>query len=588
MTYSDQICDWLLEAGYTHCFFVAGGNIMHLLNSARTRFKCVPVVHEVTAGIAAEYFNELDLGQEEKAFVLVTAGPGLTNLITAIAAAQIESRELLIIGGQVKSTDLSSHGIRQRGIQEISGSTLVKSICKVSRTLIKSEKRSEFLESVQQSKTNRKGVVFLEICLDVQGSTSEIGNLDSPSIEKTKPVHSAPNHSEFLKHLSKAKRPIILIGGGVSRKYMKSNLNNLISIGVPLMTTWNGADRIPYTEELNWGRPNTWGMRHSNILIQQSDFVIAVGTRLGLQQTGFNWEEFVPNGKVTQIDIDENELNKGHPLLHLKINIEAEVFLDYLIQNKLPFEAELKDWISFGKKVKELIPLSDKGNNFFENYFNPYDFVIELSRYLKAGDVLIPSSSGAAETVNMQAAQLPKASFVVTDKGMASMGYGLGGAIGAAFKTGSRVIHIEGDGGFAQNLQELGTVRINNLPIKTFIFDNGGYASIKMTQINYFNGEFIGCDEESGLGLPNWIKLFDAFGISCRRLDAATGFTPEIIKELEDLEPRAFLVPIHPEQSYFPKITSQVMSNGSMKSNPLHLMYPELDSITASKVFKFI
>ena len=116
-TYSDQICDWLVEQGYTHCFFVAGGNIMHILNSARLRFNCIPVVHEVSAGIAAEYFNELDLNDKSKAFALVTAGPGLTNIITAIAGAYLESRPLLVIGGQVKSSDVSLNKVRQRGIQ---------------------------------------------------------------------------------------------------------------------------------------------------------------------------------------------------------------------------------------------------------------------------------------------------------------------------------------------------------------------------------------------------------------------------------------------------------------------------------------
>ena len=101
-TYSDQVCNWLAEEGYTHCFFVAGGNIMHFLNSARTRFKCVPVVHEVAAGIASEYFNETS--EKGKAFALVTAGPGVTNIITSIAGAWLESRELVVIGGQVKSS----------------------------------------------------------------------------------------------------------------------------------------------------------------------------------------------------------------------------------------------------------------------------------------------------------------------------------------------------------------------------------------------------------------------------------------------------------------------------------------------------
>jgi acetolactate synthase-1/2/3 large subunit len=164
-TYSDQICDWLIELGYTHCFFVAGGNIMHLLNSARTRFVCVPVVHEVSAGIAAEYFNEVNFDSDAKAFALVTAGPGLTNTLTAIAGAFMESRSLLVIGGQVKSEDLSLGHVRQRGIQEIDGVALVRPISKVALALRDPIPKSEFVDLVSQTDSGRKGPVFLEICL---------------------------------------------------------------------------------------------------------------------------------------------------------------------------------------------------------------------------------------------------------------------------------------------------------------------------------------------------------------------------------------------------------------------------------------
>lgn len=128
--YSDQFVDWLLEEGYTHCFFVAGGNIMHILDSVRSRMTCVPFVNEVGAAIAAEYFTVAADTKTGKAFVLVTAGPGLTNTVTAIASAWMESREMLIVGGQVKRSDLSRGDVRQRGIQEVDGATLVASICK--------------------------------------------------------------------------------------------------------------------------------------------------------------------------------------------------------------------------------------------------------------------------------------------------------------------------------------------------------------------------------------------------------------------------------------------------------------------------
>jgi acetolactate synthase I/II/III large subunit len=584
------MCDWLLEQGYTHCFFVAGGNIMHLLNSARTRFTCIPVVHEVSAGIAAEFFNEIDKDDKSKAFALVTAGPGLTNIVTAMAGSHIESRALLVIGGQVKSSDLANGDVRQRGIQEIDGVSIVESICKVAKTLTTPVSKSEFLSAAAQAFEPRKGVVFLEICLDVQGQNYD-SNLNDEKIINNQVI--LPNGSEsdlsaIKELLLKSERPVILVGGGVSRSDFADLYPGLRNLGVPLMGTWNGADRIPNNDELYWGRPNTWGMRYSNILIQQSDLIIAVGTRLGLQHTGFNWQEFAPLAKVVHVDIDKKELTKGHPRIHLGIQSDAAQFLRTLISSSIGEKLEISEWLRFGSEIKSNVPVSDPLNNSFSGYWNPYDFMLLLSKELKSGDSLIPASSGASETVAMQSAVVPAGAFAVTDKGLASMGYGLAGAIGAAFKTKNRVIHVEGDGGFAQNLQDLGTVSINKLPIKTFIFDNGGYASIKMTQRNYYDGNILGCDFESGLGLPNWEKLFDAFGISCTTLNPADQFSDETLLQLNDSFPRAFLVPLHPDQTYFPKITSRVLADGSMASNPLHLMTPDLTPEQISEYLPYL
>jgi acetolactate synthase-1/2/3 large subunit len=551
---------------------------MHLLNSARTRFVCVPVVHEVSAGIAAEYFNEVNFDSDAKAFALVTAGPGLTNTLTAIAGAFMESRSLLVIGGQVKSEDLSLGHVRQRGIQEIDGVALVRPISKVALALRDPIPKSEFVDLVSQTDSGRKGPVFLEICLDVQGQPGGARESKVSFEIKTNlniEIHDNQIH-EVSRLLVNSSRPVILIGGGISRSDFDSLYGPLLELGVPLMSTWNGADRIPSDSPLYWGRPNTWGMRYSNILIQQADLLIALGTRLGLQHTGFNWQEFAPLAKVVQVDIDKAELEKGHPVLHKGIHGDAKEFLDRLVRVTNASEISIKPWLEFGDKVKRDIPLSDRANNSFEGYWNPYDFMKLLSHQLKKGDVMVPSSSGAAETVAMQAAEFPSGTFVITDKGMASMGYGLAGAIGAAFKTNSRVIHIEGDGGFAQNLQELGTVRVNNLPIKTFIFDNGGYASIRMTQKSYFDGQIIGCGSDSGLGLPSWMELFSAFGITCEVVEPSRIFSARMQEQLNDKEPRAYLIPIHPDQTYFPKITSRMREDGGMESNPLHLMTPDL------------
>ena len=167
MKYSDYFIDSLVGLGYTHCFFVGGGNVMHLLESARTRLECIAVVHEVSAGIAAEYFNVAHRSDGKRAFALVTAGPGITNMATAIGGAWLESRELLIVGGQARTEFISHPEVRQIGHQQIDGRSIVEPMSKLSITITEPFSRNELKSVTDVSKTGRKGPVFLEICLDV-------------------------------------------------------------------------------------------------------------------------------------------------------------------------------------------------------------------------------------------------------------------------------------------------------------------------------------------------------------------------------------------------------------------------------------
>jgi acetolactate synthase-1/2/3 large subunit len=589
LKYSDHFVDVLKDLGYTHCFYVAGGNIMHLLESASHVFTCVPVVHEVTAGIAAEFFNESDARNGSKAFALVTAGPGLTNIITAMAGAYLESRDLLVVGGQVKSSDLSPEGIRQTGIQEINGMELTKSITVAQLQIRNPVPDQEILDVVNRGLRPKKGPVFIEFCLDAQGSAIDPVTFPKAEFVKESLDSGSLVSEEILQALTTAKRPALLIGGGVSRQKARSLESEIENLPIPVMTTWNATDRVDSRAPSYFGRPNTWGQRYANLVMQQSDLLIALGTRLGLQQTGFNWQEFVPNGEVVHVEIDGAELEKPHPNAKFKVKGDANDFIEKLLpQIHRLSSPNWREWIEFANEVKNALPLSESVNHTRAGFINSYDFYVQLSAIVQNGDAVVPSSSGASETVAMQALLQPSNVTVITTKGLASMGYGLGGAIGLAFSGPNRVIHIEGDGGFAQNLQELGTVRANNLNIKTFILSNNGYASIRMTQKSYFEGHYVGCDPSTGLGLPDWKKLFDAFSIPVTQLNPDNPFSQDVLTSLNTPGPQAYLVPIDPEQTYYPKITSSVNADGTMVSNPLHRMTPDLPEELEKKVLRFI
>jgi acetolactate synthase-1/2/3 large subunit len=591
--YSVAVMQWLLDLGYRHCYFVAGGNIMHLLNAARTTMICKPFIHEVAAGIAAEYHNEtLQDPAYGKAFVMVTAGPGATNLITAIAGAYLESRELLILGGQSKTADLATNGLRQRGIQEVNGVALAKPISVLSEIILQTWDKQKFVNAVQQGCSDRHGPVFLEFPLDVQATPVEESALSTDTVIYPPPINpafieTASQSIEFLaEKIRLAQRPILLIGGGVTRATAKAVLPQLRVCQVPTMTTWNASDRVGADEPFYFGRPNTWGQRSANITLQQADLVIALGTRLGLQQTGFNWQEFAPLAELVQVEIDKTELAKGHPKVDLAIQADANTLLKGLVSQDL---GNHRQWLEFAKQVKDSIPTSEPINETKDNYFNPYEFVIWLSKQCASSDVIIPCSSGGAFTVMYQAFSQQEGQMIVSNKGLASMGYGLSGAIGACFANPNRrVIVVEGDGGFCQNLQELATVRSNNLNLKMFIFSNEGYASIRMTQRNYFDGAYLGCDTQTGLGFPNWRKLMEAYEIDFVELEPQNLNSEAFDQAWNSEQPACFIVNIDPEQTYFPKISSYVTPEGGMKSNPLHRMSPDLEKSLEKSLMPYL
>ena len=584
--YSDQFMDWLKEDGYTHCFFVGGGNVMHLLEAASRRFECIAVVHEVAAGIAAEYFNETNKNGE-RAFALVTAGPGLTNIVTALGGAFLESRELLVVGGQAKTTDLARGTVPQIGHQEIDGMGIVKPITVASVMADRRLDKSEVLRLTHRSREGRKGPVFIEMCLDVSAMPPLEKQIREIPI-KVRPTGPSKVDIKIVQELwLKAKRPMLLLGGGVDKSSGLNVIEKLMGLKIPMATTWNGFDRVPYEYSEYCGRPNTYGMRWANILVQSSDLVVAVGTRLGIQQIGFAWDEFVGNGKIVQVDLDRNELQKGFPKLELGIQADAVEFLEAFIENLIP--PACQDWKEFISETRSSLDKPDKANVASEGFIELHNFIRNLGDICDSNDVIVPCSSGGTFNAVMQMFRHKVGQSVTTDKGLASMGYGLSGAIGASIANpDSRVILMEGDGGFAQNLQELGTVSVNKLNLKIFLTSNKGYASIRTTQKSYFNGNYVGCDLETGLGLPNWEKIFEAYTIPVFRFASENLDFGLIKSKISEPGPQGFIIDLDPEQLFYPKVTSRVLDSGAMKTNPIHLMSPDLDDEDSKKFLKYV
>ncbi len=578
--YSDDFMGWIKEAGFTHCFFVAGGNAMHLIESASSRFKCTPFINEIGAGTAAESFNEICV-ETERAFVLVTAGPGLTNLTTAVASAWVDRRELLVIGGQAKSTNLSRGVVRQIGFQEIDGVAILKPITKASVLIDHQIGREELWSYIEETRSGVKGPVFLEVCLDIsmQKTSEEFLEASSaPSVSKKVNSLSASSLQEVVNKLTHSQRPLVLIGGGVNRNSCASDLQKIMALGIPIATTFNGADRVGFDYEYFAGRPNWYGSRWANLIIQQADLIIAIGARLGLMETGYNWEEFAPHAKIIHVDTELNELTKDQPRTDQKMNMDPNVFLANLGNGvETMAKIDISDWQSLISTIKDKLIHPEESNKASKGYVEYAKFVQDLTSKLDEHDNVNPCSSGGNFESFGKLMINKTGQKWVTSPGLASMGVGLSGAIGMALAyPNRRTIVFEGDGGLAQNLQEFGVVKSNNLNLKMFIADNGNYGSIKAHQKSAFNNHYIGCDKETGLWLPDWKLIAEAFGISAMSISTNEYETEEFISLFDSEKPAIFVVQVDPDQVIYPKIISTRNSLGEVISNPLHKMEPAL------------
>lgn len=592
MKYSDLIGEWLKSAGYTHCFFVAGGGIMHLLDGFRTRFTCIPVVHEMSAGICAEHFNQCRTANQ-RAFALVTTGPGLTNIVTAIAGCYVEHRELLVIAGQVKSTDLLTYPERQRGVQEVDGAAICQPIALHSRCLKAPADKASFLSMVHAGMGPHPGPVLIEVCLDVQGAQVDPAVLGHEVAVASQTDATLPIAASDLRHIveamGKAKRPLILMGGLMPRSDAWSALPQLESAGIPVATTTSAIDRIPTRSPVFAGRPGTWGgQRAGNLVVAQADVVLVLGAQLDLQQTGFNYQGYAPSARLIHVFPSQTELNRSGPDADRKILASPGPALSALL-TQLQWR-DTDGWLDYVRTVLQAVPALEPANTSAPDFVNSFAFLGNLSRATRPRDILALCSSGGTFTGSLQNYAIAQEQTATTSAAHASMGYGLATAIGAAFANpGRRVIMTEGEGGFSQNMQELAVIKRHRLPIKIFLLDNAGYASIRATQRKFFKGAYLGCDPETGLDFPDWHKLFDAYDIPCSTLGPEQVDTAILSSLLDAHEgPEAWIVSVDPEQPNWPAVSTILGADGSLSSSPLYDMLPKLDEAVLAKVGQYL
>ncbi|HVM61957.1 MAG TPA: thiamine pyrophosphate-binding protein [Verrucomicrobiae bacterium] len=569
--------------GSRHVFMLSGGMAMHLIDSfgRHPGLQVVPMHHEQAAGIAATTYGRV---RGTPGIVLVTAGPGALNAVTPCGGAYMESVPLVVVSGQVsRANSRQGHAVRQRGIQEVEIIDVVRSITKYAAKI---EDPSTVREHVERALAlavgGRPGPVWLDIPVDVQAA--EIDPASQRGYEASRESGGARGSDFFdriLRELRSAERPMLILGHGLRLAGAAAEARRLIdALGLPFQTTWNGMDLVGDDHPLACGRANVFGPRFANILIQNADYVLAIGARFGIQHTGYNVEGFCRGAHLVMVDIDPEEMRKPGLAVDEEVVMDAGDFARGLLEavsreGKAPSHDK---WLGFCSEVKGHFPAAASLAELAgQPYVDPKFFIDRLSDELPADAVIPFGSSGQGHTIFGGMFRCKPGQRVFTFKGLAAMGYGLPCAVGAAFAAPDRpVFTLIGEGGLQLNLHALQNVKHHRLPLKIIVFNNGGYHSIHMTQTIYFGGHFVASGPESGVSFPPVGELAKLFGFShviARNNEGAA----EAIREFVRCPGAAFLeVMIDPARAIEPKVASMKLPDGRMVSRPLEDMAPLL------------
>ena len=569
---SEIVVDHLEANKIEVVFGIIGSANSFIFDSIQKRgtIKLVSVHHEQAAVMAmGSYYRSTG----KMAAALVTAGGGSSNAFTGILSNWADSIPGLIISGQEQSYYVKDYdGMRMYGVQGHDSVKTFSDCTKMSVRLTAENAHQTLTAAFIETQTNRPGPVFLEVPFDVQGQMVERQEVTTYQREHnyTSPeLQSAVNL--ITEQLSQSKRPLVLGGHGIKL----AGADNLFRAWIakyklPTVLSWSAVDLLEEKDALNFGRPGVQGQRSSNFLVQNCDLLIVIGSRLSLLQTGYSRQDFAPNAKIIHIDIDQQETSKFN---YEAVNEDVHNVLLGLLSHRDDFKLEIDEWYGYCNEMRTKFPrvmpehLADPTNS--------YTFMDEFSNKL-ADNYTIVTDMGTALLSGFYGFNIKPNQKMFTSLGLGEMGYGLAAAVGAGFGN-KPVMCLNCDGGMMMNLQELQTIKTHNLPVKVVIFNNDGYLMIKHTQGMLFKGNRTCVDKSTGVELPDYKKVAQAFDYAY--------FTD--MDEFLAYEGQAFLeVFMDPNQEFIPKVKGMKMDDGSVKAGLLEEMSPllPLDVIQNSMV----
>jgi acetolactate synthase-1/2/3 large subunit len=538
MKVSDYIAEFLHERGVRCVFEMSGGMITHMLDSLcqQNEVAVVSTHHEQAAAFAADAFGRMT---GIPGIAMATSGPGATNLLTGIGSCHFDSAPAVFITGQVNRHELKgTRAIRQLGFQETDIVSMATPITKAAWMVESPEDIPAALEKAFEIATSgRPGPVLLDVPMDVQragiivprknaassladnnnpGSTHPTVTTTAQQDASDEPAIDEVFLSQMFAQMRQAKRPLILVGGGVRAGDALELARDFINrVGVPVVFSLMAVDVVPFDEPLRAGWIGSYGNRWSNLAIGRSDFMLVLGSRLDIRQTGSDTESFKGDRRIFHVDCEAGEMNNrvtGCDVMTAELRPFFTAALAAAATQEFP---ERTAWLNEIADLRDLYP--DTAELAGTDGINPNTFMHQLSAASRDAAAYVVDV-GQHQMWAAQSLEIGTDQRFLTSGGMGSMGFALPAAIGAAFAAAPRpVVVVAGDGGFQSNIQELQTVVRNRLPIKMVIINNECHGMVRQFQESYFDSRYQ--STLWGYTAPDFARVADAYGIDGRTVE---------------------------------------------------------------------
>jgi acetolactate synthase-1/2/3 large subunit len=525
---SDYIADYLHAQDVPCVFEVVGGMITHLLDSLHRRgaIRIVSVHHEQAAAFAADAFARMT---GVPGVALATSGPGATNLLTGIASCYYDSSPAVFLTGQVNRNERKGQRpIRQLGFQETDIVAMARPITKAAWECHAPEAVPAQLQAAfELACAGRPGPVLLDLPMDVQRAQVDVPPPRPCDAPDPGPVDAAAV-AESLAALRAAQRPLILVGGGLRAARGAEPLRELVAaLGAPVVHSLMAVDALPYAHPLRAGLLGTYGNRWTNLAIGRSDFLLLLGSRLDVRQTGADTAAFKGDRQIYHVDCEPGEINNrvtGCRAIHAHLRAYLAQAVQLACGQRMPgwpaWHAELAELRSRWPDTAELTGVPG---------LNPNELMHELGRASPAAAAFVVDV-GQHQMWAGQSLELAADQRFLTSGGLGAMGFSLPAAIGAACAVPGRpTVVIAGDGGLQLNIQEFQTIVRNQLPLKIVVLDNQCHGMVRQFQQSYFEARYQ--STLWGYSAPDFARVAQAYGIEAATI-ASPGELPAALARL--------------------------------------------------------